>query len=760
MVTHGNPGFGFKTIWSGVRPPKVAVLISEESEAEQWLQVIDICSQTWGGMHFVVVPTDGVRIIGAFWHLLKLYDPDYVMELGSVKLENDLRREIKTTLNPFPGLPELSDPYFVQSISPDVTPYPLTNVSGVVNPSTRGYACPEVKAEPWLELLAYSHTGRLTPKTVDGLKERNIPVGYPDYDLLKNNPDRSDALLGLAWLDYRFRSLDEWGKLPRDLAMAHITEYHDINIAWHVLPVILVVGDSASDFCLFYSLSHMRPDVYWVPPTILDSVSVSDPMGEFSLPVNTAFHLAHHIHRRVTETSEGRPFLVTSISKEESALREDIQTLEKARLILSGITLPELANYQFETELLLGARHSAWESNNYLRSSSQAVQLVDGKSPGFLDVRPKHLTIGTVSPFFDNLAWISEISIQGYKLPALSAFNDQVLSFGTNAPSTRVTAEGIAYVGVKPFVLAGTDIDLMVAKPSVRVLESFDLFSRLFEKHGYEIVISDKGAYQEGTVQRFGGISSFADDFRSARGGLLKGYLDISSDETATSYNGTKIRGRRYLDFEDFAAQLGSDSNYMTLRTLNEYLDKKVLQRGFTLKCKECRQFDWYEIGSVSDVIHCSRCGRTQGYEPEAPWSYRLNELVFQCLKNRVDCHILTLDQIQLRAIAETFIYIPAFDVFNAEDRSKPILEVDLACILDGQLILGECKTKGSILRDDRRQLAKYEALAKEIQAGVLVLSTLAENWTDDAKRHIEERKGHLRKFNINLKEYAGAELL
>lgn len=754
-----EPKLEFKTVWSGVRPPRVAILVPTESKPAEWLDVIAICSQVWGGMFFVVAPTDGTHIEQRFWDLLKLYDPDFMASLGDVPIDDGLRREMPVVLNPFPYLPVPTEPYHIMSIWPDNIPYPLTKVAAVADERLGGCVSPVVVGDPWVELLAYSHIGRMTPNTMEQLKDRKIAIGYPDYDLHKD-PNRQSRLWDLAWEQPEARHLDEWGKLPRDISCAYLGAYYRVTMNWYNHPVILVVGQTTDDFCLFYSLYHMRPGVFWAVPDLVDAVPETGHVPLDDLRVSATFHLAHHIHEKLTETADGRPFLVTSVSKNVSQLESAVKRLERARLVKGkGKTLPELAQFDFDVKKLLQFRHTSWERNHHLGSTAQAVQLVNARSAGQLEVRPKHVIREFDAYAGENPIWVFEIAVEGYQLPRRRVFNDKVLSFGRNAPDTRVSSSGIAYVGVTPFVLGGADIEAIVAKPILRTMGPFELFSHLFEEHGYEIAISDKGTYQEGTIQRFGGLDSFATTFRSARWPLLTKYLDQSENQPGVTDQGTKIRDRRYLDYASVAKQLGTDKEETVRETLGEFLDEGILQRGFTLKCRECRQFDWYDVGAVSDVFRCSRCGSIQRYDPEPLWTYRLNELVFQCLKNNAHCHILTLDRIRQWATNGNFLSIPALDVFQQGDRTNPFAEIDVACIVDGQIVLGECKTTGSITRVERQQLAKYETLAKQLQAGVLVLSTLSEPWTAASMTFIEGRRQHLSQFDIDLRVLTGPDM-
>jgi len=543
MKLNESPSVEFKTVRSGVRPARVAVLVPQESEPIEWLRVIEVCSQVWGGMYFVVVPTDGTSISDTFWDLLKIYDPDFLTRLPSVHVADLLAQEFTKVLNPFDQFAGIHRPYHIMPISPDNIPYPLTKFIAHVDQSS-DCVSPIVKADPLVELLAYSHIGRMTKQTVNELRDEGLTVGFPEFDLV-TNPDKSGRLWELVWETPNSRFFDESGKLPRDVSGSHLAAYHPSNMNVFIAPVVLVIGQSTDDFCLFYSLSHMRSDVYWALPGLLDAISNTEPIQFGDYQVNAVFHLAHRIHERLGDTGTGHPFLVTSVSRNSLQLEADVEVLERARLAKGfGKSLPELAEYQFDVNVLLKFRHSAWELNNHLLTTFHAIQLVDGQSTGILDVRPKHFLLPIVGPTTGNPSWISELAVENYQLPSRRVFNNKVLMFGPNAPTARVTSNGVAYVGTAPMILAGTDADAIVAKPKLTTMAAFDIFSLMFEEQGFEISISEKGSYQEGTLQRFGGLEGFSADFCSTRGQLLLKYLDDSPNRPGVSLEGARIRDR------------------------------------------------------------------------------------------------------------------------------------------------------------------------------------------------------------------------
>ena len=746
-----------RVVRSGVRPHRVAILVPSGGGALEWLEVIDVRSQIWGGSYCVAVPTDGDTILPPFWQLLDIYDPDIVVRLKQISLGANISRDIPTRINPYPTRGGDRERYHCSPIWPDNIPYPLAKVSAVADPNSfGGCKTPVVVATPTVELLAYAYLGRLTSHTGEEPKENRIAFGEADFDLQKN-PNRSGDLWNLAWEDTAARNLDELGKLPRDLTRVHLGAYHDAGTNWYRAPVVLVVGQSTEDFCLFYSLSHMRPYVFWLPTELLDAVPAQGNLPLDDVSVSALFHLANQIQNLLKYRSDDRDFLVISMSCDTQQIGAALGTLERTRLIKTlDKTLPEAARVETRVDELLRCRYRPWELNNNLGTTPHSIQILTGESVGYIDVRPKHLSWD----FTKQPNWVSEIAVDRYQLPRRSELNDKAVSFDGFAPDARVTSDGIAFNGVKPMVMAGTDIDVVLARPKLKIMNPLGIVAPMLAEAGFEFELSDKGSYQERTLARFGGIDAFVDEYSSPRWRIVSKFLDQSPNRPDVHDQGMRIRDRRYLDAASIATQLHRGKDDQPVReAIEDYLEKGILQRGFALKCLECKQTDWYGVAEVGEQFQCSRCGVLQRYDPEVNWMYRLSEVVFQCLSNHVHVHILTLAAIERWAKRGSFMYVPSINVFAEKDCNTPFSEVDIICVVDGKLVLGECKTTGSLSKEDRHQVAKYQDLASKLKPDVLVFSTLANEWSQAATKLFAGRAKHLRQYGVEVRLLSAKDL-
>src|SRR5437764_11190751 len=79
----------FETVYAGVRPPRVAILL--DTGDQQWQEtcrrLMECFSSTWGCKYSVIIPTDGRSISPFFWTLLEAFDPDYICHYQKTGLD-------------------------------------------------------------------------------------------------------------------------------------------------------------------------------------------------------------------------------------------------------------------------------------------------------------------------------------------------------------------------------------------------------------------------------------------------------------------------------------------------------------------------------------------------------------------------------------------------------------------------------------------------------------------------------------------------
>ncbi len=118
-----------------------------------------------------------------------------------------------------------------------------------------------------------------------------------------------------------------------------------------------------------------------------------------------------------------------------------------------------------------------------------------------------------------------------------------------------------------------------------------------------------------------------------------------------------------------------------------------------------------------------------------------MDEIVYLFLFNNGDVPILALDFLRGKS-KEGFLYTTDLEVFK-DGAEKPLMELDIACVCDGIITIGEAKKNNTLankIPEERRAVEKYYKLARLVGANQLVFATLSESWSQrtlDAVEHV-----------------------
>ena len=184
--------------------------------------------------------------------------------------------------------------------------------------------------------------------------------------------------------------------------------------------------------------------------------------------------------------------------------------------------------------------------------------------------------------------------------------------------------------------------------------------------------------------------------------------------------------------------------------TLKELCYYRVFLKGFKLKCPKCSSKFWYPINEVSEKITCKGCLENFELPIEPNFAYKLNDLIkyniFQSKKNRDGnlTVIRTLVEIHNRS-RKSFEYCPQINLFSIQNRNKPCSDIDIVCISDGKLIIGEAKHNSKeFSAESNKSLKSLAEIAKEIHPDIVVLAC-SENENDKLEK---AKKSLIRIFN------------
>jgi hypothetical protein len=794
-------------MFTGVRPARVAVLVnsSDSGWKDTCLRIIEFYTTVWGGKHNIIVPTDGNTISESFWQILEAFDPDYIYRYGKTlkdlkfsdpsaydglltrqveqfvvdnpgAVDEDVRSAIDESLERqitenFTISRELQDQirsrlaplYFEQYVvhagwidAATEAHYPLTAISKILSccehPTEIAQVNVDIPEIPQLWLAAV--TGRLRPSYLGAL--RALGVGVTEQQL---SGDEAVQLFNLG--------MGRPGNTvtPFDLSMVRLDTYSSRRYQDWQEPVVVVVGGALEDFCLYQCLSRVRYRVAWLPSSLIDlfRTGISRARSGGSLLSGHelhAFHFAHALLDLTRSRGSDRKVVFVSASLEASKIDEYCSSLNEAALGSDWIQ----ARSETRRSILdlLKCPLLVYERGNAGKARTQ--QFVQQELAGFFET-PKPEGFTTIEPH--ELRWMTEFSVKGHALPRHPELGTFVVRSGAlTSQEARVGNYGATYFCPNIMVFS-SDIDQVLIKPSVFLPNALDIARYIARTAALSCKISDKGYFLSETMQKFGGVDKLGVFLRGdERRALLDKFLDTNRPLRGTHDEGVYLNSdhRRYLNFQSIRKILNKSEEDVRV-FIDDLIQKAVLYRGFIFKCAFCRNADWFSIDEITHEFKCKRCGHVQVYvsehwrEPNEPsWYYKLDEIVYQGYSHNMSVPALALYFLSQKKL-ESFLYSPELEFFD-DNSDVPVAELDLFCIQDGILSIGEAKKEdrlGENASDDRRISGKYHEFAKKLCARKVIFATIAPQWSG---RTVEQIRHTFLGPEIGYELLTGAELL
>ncbi len=430
--------------------------------------------------------------------------------------------------------------------------------------------------------------------------------------------------LGEAVTDYQPGSavqlLDLYGKGRPDPQVAYPWDPGDTGLghyrraAPHRHPVI-VAGDGAWDFALFYALRRMGETVWWCPAQFLDDAIFRMRLMPMLDRAATSARLAH----------------VVSLSS----------------LDVAGEVAERLRGEILQSKRPIKISHTSWRdvlpedpSRLYERDRyglPQAILLQDGMTPELPTPIP-NIAPGAGPA---DLHWITEVRCEGWAPMRNGGLATELLEQHLyDTEYLRTTRDGVAYY-CPNYVWAGTpSLETVVARPKLRPWPLLEQIREIAYGDGWKVEPSDKGIYASESAALFGGFRELDEALRDGpTRTILDAYLRPAKDDLGLFLKSDR---RRYLDIVELRelAKTAPDAGQL----IGSLLDNGVLVRGYPLKCAKCRQVSWYPLDDVGTTFRCARCRLVQdvgqagfltGIEPVL--RYRLSEVLYQMLEHDGD---------------------------------------------------------------------------------------------------------------------------
>lgn len=784
----GAAGAEYRNVMATVRPSRCAILI--DSTSKYWRSAVRGCieraSEIWGGWGFVLVPTDGKVINEAYWKILETYSPDYIalyqvtpadMEIddpeaygrfeekyrdwwaesghggdfdtffsdqikvlpigtGPFELSDDLERTLIDRLSPFhfEGRAVRHRLSRMQGFG-----YPFTRVAKILPFAKRVVERVIVvgdREDPDENLLVHSMVGGATSEYIGELDAVEVKASNPFQGdevselLAKIARTLSPSPHG-AHLDPGIAHLLE--STPFGLSMTHLAQYYRADQHRpHKEPLLVVVGDTVEDFCLYYCMSRLRNRVFWLPLSWLQGClkavktarkrqDSGEPFEKLSSRDGLTRSLVNLYFELINYGYYDLRIALSSLS-----LRRRQLVSYKRHLVecsYSGAGYAESVDLMDVDQLSTFSIGRVYEQNNF--ANHAAMVFVDGVSVSpFATPKPKNFNEVKLPDHY----WLTSLQIDDFQPPVLPSLGVKIASINGISTDSRVAVDGIVYQCPNSMYWGSGDADTNAVRPKLTVLSDLDLLSSYFEQIGVRVGLSDKGNYVADAVKRFGGLEALGGFIRAADTRSILDKFVAKKGEEAGGIVFLSADQRAYLNLLALTNSLGSQERAIDLA--DELVGKQVLRRGYILQCSTCRLASWYEMRVLTDEFECNRCSFRQQYtrehwksNGEPRWYYKLAETVHQFYRHNSHLTVQTLCNLKARSKI-AFHYVPEIELWDFPSAGEK-RELDIACVVDGSIFIGECKTE-ALRGKDASKFQKLNELFAKRPNGVVFATNLA----------------------------------
>lgn len=772
----------FQSFITRVRPHRVAVLtnIADAHWQESCLGIIEYFTKLWGGTHCIIVPTDGQTIDETFWAILSSHDPDSIYRYQRTgederirdpeKFAKDVAAEVTRYANAegcdeeqirdgiekaireahwdeWNVSDELRDqllmrlaPFHFEKMPLQGMPNRQLSISAI----TRG-SNPNYPFTTTVDILQSSKRPKNFAQIVRDVDADNVPpplwlaaaVGGCDEQHFKQLKQLEIEPYPVLMSNNRMSQVIKWGISPRSsleapfpfgLTNSILTPVMATKARRFELPTVIIAGDTLQDFCLYHALYWMHGRALWLPAWFM-------PQDDDHYPerLMTAIREAEANGR--IEHNERLSFVSYSVDKIvlEELKQKIVKHMYRTMITIDDITSDMLTRL-LECPSRVYAEGNLGDVTTHL--------LLNNNLPGAFD-SPLPRTLSPINPSVHR--WLVDITFMQHLLPRHPAMG-QVVVTGPNVADVRTSSEAVTYMCPGGFVM-GNHMETNMLRPSIHVPDAGEIFRIVLDDCDYKSKTSDKGRYEDTTVRKFGGLDKAGYALWSNKHRrLLMKFLDKSDSLKGVVDEGVYLRDRRrYMDFGSINKIMQSAN--LTCDLIDEYVEREIFYRGYIFLCENCSDAAWHSISEVDQTFTCRRCDRNQHYKhqhwriPHEPlWFYKLDEMVYLALEHNGHVPLLTLNK--LRVVSkESFLFCPELRI-TPKDSHKTYLEMDICCVANGKLCIGEAKSNDNLAGKDltaTQTAERYRDLALKMGASMVVFSTTASAWNETSVNAISK---------------------
>ncbi|OHE79195.1 MAG: hypothetical protein A2107_02220 [Verrucomicrobia bacterium GWF2_62_7] len=321
-------------------------------------------------------------------------------------------------------------------------------------------------------------------------------------------------------------------------------------------------------------------------------------------------------------------------------------------------------------------------------------------------------------------------------------------------------------------------VPLLITEPYIRPAFNSDFRCKALQRKPQisRIQISDKGNYLRGLIDMFGNFwtaktfcerrfwqhllrklanrdartdAKLQEQIQNILQGEFAGAAGVVGEQAERAAEkilrrvGSRLAGRR-LTFEQCRKQLEklakepqlqslsypqgdtivqrNDTASLTEAEMKEGLDQLleagVLRLGVESRCHQCGVPTWYHVDDLRQIVVCPGCGSSHTLTAKEDWSYSLNSLVQVGISQGVLGVLQALSELAT-GFASSFVFSPNLELLRPSDQ-RPWHEIDVACVVNGEFIVGEVK-EGRFSEADFDELAEIAEVLRPQRAVMFI---------------------------------------
>ncbi len=772
------------SIYIDKRPIRIAFLINPEKDTIVQIQrVIEYNLYKWGGRYNPIIFTDGKTIKNNWWKLLNDVDPDIIISF--IELDEKILRKIDLFLSPISLEIIIPLHHNIHSTYDGLSIYPtLRNINKLFSST--------------LALFDFD-------ENLDSIIKKFININFGSYpiklkDILDLN-DKNKKILQINNKDDLISSLKdlcEYKNFTYPIQICSIPhKFREVENSGVERPFTVIIGDSPEDIVynwnIIHSYSNWQKKYFnniWLPIDLANDIEFGESLKKWLKKIcSNSDRFNHRIK-----------FISFSLSKKELKVISDRltkNTLSNITETFNEIKTPEFQQNSNFVEISneMDSYHITGDQNRInLNPPDVEKRLISNElwvADIYMHFRPERFpniqggTLWWKLPKHNRLAYdlfssTSRICSNGFPAVFLSRENPKLsINLLSDSEIFRIllTKENRAILKSDPRNCLEQNV-FAFANPSdkgkymsgfvnlfIDIFNAKQFLEKKYWRHMFDILSNanpKKDNRKRETIYKT--LDKKNENFLKSEKGLtwlidcvLKLSRDIVNLNKEVDFFIFKEEAKK--EYENFNSinenkRLGYFNKYFIERmseTLNELIEKKIIQIGIRPQCPICGLSRWFHIDEIHQNIVCKGCRNEFDVRAEEKWFYRLNSLIRQGhSQHGLTPVILVLGQL-LEESKTSFIYDTTLNIFK-KGVAEEFTDLDIVCIQDGKFIIGEIKQKNTGF--EKKDFKTLKEVAERIKPDVIIFSSLEKKCNEGIIQEIKNLQKDLKSLKIEVKWY------